>query len=94
VKGLSMKRGTVVVATLIAAPSLTKNEDKKLDPDMAQTKMGNLWNFGMKAHIGVDVDRRLVHAVECTTAKVGGGHHDDGSLYAPPGNAYPGRLWI
>ena len=65
-----MKRGTVVDATLIAAPSSTKNEDKKRDPEMTQTKKGNQWHFGMKAHIGVDAESGLVHTVECTTAKV------------------------
>ena len=59
-KGLSMKRGTVVDATLIAAPSSTKNEDKK----------GNQWLFGMEAHIGVDADSGLIHTVECARAKV------------------------
>jgi Transposase and inactivated derivatives, IS5 family len=62
--------GTVVDATLIAAPSSTKNEDKKRDPEMTQTKKGNQWHFGMKAHIGVDAESGLVHTVECTTAKV------------------------
>jgi IS5 family transposase len=69
-KGLSMKRGTVVDATLIAAASSTKNKDKKRDPDMTQTKKGEQWYFGMKAHIGVDAQSGLVHTVECTTAKV------------------------
>ncbi len=69
-KGLSMKRGTVADAMLIAAPSSTKNEDKKRDPEMTQTKKGNQWYFGMKAHIGVDADSGLIHTVECTTAKV------------------------
>jgi IS5 family transposase len=69
-KGLSMKRGTVVDATLIAAPSSTKNEDKKRDPEMTQTKKGNQWHFGMKAHIGVDAESGLIHTVACTTAKV------------------------
>ncbi len=69
-KGLSMKRGTVVDTTLIAAPSSTKNEDNKRDPEMTQTKKGKQWHCGMKAHIGVDADSGLVHTVECTTAKV------------------------
>lgn len=69
-KGLSMKRGTVVDATLIAAPSSTKNGDKKRDPEMTQTKKGNQWHFGMKAHIGVDAESGLIHTVACTTAKV------------------------
>ena len=69
-KGLSMKRGSVVDATLISAPSSTKNQDKKRDPEMSQTKKGNQWYFGMKAHIGVDVESGLIYTVECTTAKV------------------------
>ena len=69
-KGLSMKRGTVVDATLIAAPSSTKNQDKQRDPEMTQTEKGNQWHFGMKAHIGVDANSGLIHTVECTTAKV------------------------
>ncbi len=69
-KGLSMKRGSVVDATLIAAPSSTKNRDKQRDPEMSQTRKGNQWYFGMKAHIGVDAESGLIHTVECTTAKV------------------------
>ncbi len=69
-KGLTMKRGTVVDATLIAAPSSTKNQDKQRDPEMTQTKKGNQWHFGMKAHIGVNSESGLIHTVECTTAKV------------------------
>ena len=69
-KGLSMKCGSVVDATLIAAPSSTKNQDKQRDPEMSQTKKGNQWYFGMKAHIGVDAESGLIHTVECTTAKV------------------------
>ena len=69
-KGLSMKRGSVVDATLIAAPSSTKDQDKKRDPETSQIKKGNQWHFGMKAHIGVDAQSGLIHTVECTTAKV------------------------
>lgn len=69
-KGLTMKRGSVVDATLMAAPSSTKNRDKQRDPEMSQTKKGNQWYLGMKAHIGVDAESGLVHSVECTTAKV------------------------
>ena len=55
-QGLLMRSGTIVDATIIAAPSSTKNEGKTRDPDMHQTKKGNEWHFGMKAHIGVDAD--------------------------------------
>jgi IS5 family transposase len=69
-KGLMMKKGTVVDATLIAAPSSTKNADGARDPEMHQTKKGNQWYFGMKAHIGVDADSGLVHKVIGTSANV------------------------
>ena len=55
-KGLMLKVGTVVDATLIAAPSFTKNSSGERDPEMHQTKKGNQWHFGMKAHIGVDAN--------------------------------------
>ena len=55
-QGLLLKAGTAVDATLIAAPSSTKNKDKKRDPEMHSSQKGNEWHFGMKAHIGVDAD--------------------------------------
>jgi len=69
-KGLLLKQGTVVDATLIAAPSSTKNSSGERDPEMHQTKKGNQWHFGMKAHIGVDADSGLVHTVVGTAANV------------------------
>ncbi len=69
-KGLLLKSGTVVDATLIAAPSSTKNSLGERDPEMHQTKKGNQWHFGMKAHIGVDADSGLVHTVVGTAANV------------------------
>jgi transposase, IS5 family len=69
-KGLMMKKGTVVDATLIAAPSSTKNAEGERDPEMKQAKKGNQWYFGMKAHIGVDADSGLVHSVVGTAASV------------------------
>ena len=67
-KGLLLKRGSIVDATIIAAPSSTKNAEGKRDPDMHQTKKGEQWYFGMKAHIGVDADSGLVHTVTTTAA--------------------------
>jgi IS5 family transposase len=67
-KGLLLKQGTVVDATLIAAPSSTKNSTGTRDPEMHQTKKGNQWHHGMKAHIGVDADQGLVHSVATTAA--------------------------
>lgn len=69
-KGLMLQSGTVVDATIIAAPSSTKNSTGKRDPEMHQTKKGNQWHHGMKAHIGADADSGLVHAVVGTAANV------------------------
>ena len=69
-KGLLLKSGTVVDATLIAAPSSTKNSTGKRDPEMHQTKKGNQWHHGMKGHIGVDAESGLVHSVKGTAANV------------------------
>jgi IS5 family transposase len=69
-RGLMLKAGTVVDATLIAAPSSTKNSTGQRDPEMHQVKKGNQWHFGMKAHIGVDADSGLVHTVIGTPANV------------------------
>ena len=70
-KKLLLRTGTIVDATLIAAPSSTKNSTSSRDPEMHQTKKGNQWYFGMKAHIGVDADSGLVHTVRGTAANVG-----------------------
>jgi IS5 family transposase len=69
-KGLMLKAGTVVDATLIAAPSSTKNASGERDPEMKQSKKGNQWFFGMKAHIGVDAESGLVHTVRGTAGSV------------------------
>src|SRR5258706_10766045 len=67
-RGLLMRQGTIVDATIIAAPPSTKNKSKSRDPEMHQTKKGNQWHFGMKAHIGVDVASGVVHTVTGTAA--------------------------
>lgn len=67
-KGLQLKEGTIVDATIIAAPTSTKNADGKRDPDMHQTKKGNEWHFGMKVHIGVDESLGLIHSIATTPA--------------------------
>ena len=69
-KGLILKKGTIVDSTIIAVASSTKNRDKERDPDAHQTKKGNTWHFGYKAHIGVDKDSGLVHHVEVTAVNV------------------------
>ena len=69
-KGLLLREGTVVDATIIAAPSSTKNQSEGRDPEMHQTKKGNEWHFGMKAHIGADAQSGLVHTLVTTAANV------------------------
>jgi IS5 family transposase len=69
-KGLMLRSGTVVDATLISAPSSTKNASGERDPEMHQSKKGQQWFFGMKAHIGVDADSGLVHTVRGTSGHV------------------------
>ena len=67
-RGLKLSQGTIVDATILGAPSSTKSRDKARDPEMRQTKKGNQWYFGMKAHIGVDERTGLVHSVATTAA--------------------------
>ena len=69
-RGLLLRAGTLVDATLIAAPSSTKNQQRQRDPERHQTRKGNQWYFGMKAHIGADRDSKLVHTVVVTAANV------------------------
>ena len=67
-RGLRLSKGTIVDATIIAAPSSTKNAEGQRDPEMHQTKKGNEWHFGMKAHIGVDSQTKVIHSVVVTPA--------------------------
>jgi transposase, IS5 family len=91
-QGLMLKAGTVVDATLISAPSSTKNESGERDPEMKQSKKGNQWHFGMKAHIGVDAESGLVHTVIGTSGNVndvvpanGLLHGDEDTVFADSG---------
>ena len=69
-KGIGLRSGTLVDATIIDAPSTTKNKAGARDPEMLSTKKGNDWYFGMKAHIGVDADRGVTHSRETSTARL------------------------
>jgi IS5 family transposase len=69
-KGLLLREGTIVDATIINAPSSTKNQEQSRDQEMKQTKKGNQWYFGMKAHVGTDTGKGLVHSVVVTNAAV------------------------
>lgn len=91
-KAITLRSGTLVDATIIDAPSSTKNKAGARDPEMSSTKKGNDWYFGMKAHIGVDVDSGTVHSLEATTAKVHDSrvwdellHGDEASVWADKG---------
>lgn len=75
-QGLKVSRGTIVDATIINAPSSTKNAAGERDPEMCQTKKGNQWYFGMKAHLGMDSKLKLIHSVAATAANV----HDSQAL--------------
>lgn len=74
--GMKVNTGTMVDATIINAPSSTKNKDKARDPEMHQTRKGNQWYFGMKMHIGADSQSKLIHSVVVTAANV----HDKHAL--------------
>lgn len=69
-KGITLRSGTLVDATIIDAPSSTKNKAGTRDPEMSSTKKGNTWYFGMKAHVGVDAESGVTHTLETSTAKV------------------------
>jgi IS5 family transposase len=91
-KGITLRSGTLVDATNIDAPPSTKNKAGARDPEMSSTKKGNAWYFGMKAHVGVDVDSGIVHSFEATTAKVHDSrvwdellHGDETSVWADKG---------
>lgn len=86
--GLKVTTGTIVDATIISAPSSTKNRDRQRDPEMHQTAKGNQWYFGMKAHLGVDSKTKLIHTILASAANV----HDREALpYLLHGNET--RVW-
>jgi len=93
-RGLLMRQGTIVDATIIAAPPSTENKQKSGDPEMPQTKKGNQWHFGMKAHVGVDVASGLVHTVKGTAANEADitrtaalSHGEEEAVFGDAGNA-------
>ena len=108
-KGITLRSGTLVDATIIDAPSSTKNKAGARDPEMSSTKKGNDWYFGMKAHVGVDVDSGVVHSLDTSTAKLHDSqvwddllHGEETSVWADKGYvsaereaafAGPGKVW-
>jgi transposase, IS5 family len=69
-KRVRITRGTIVDATILHAPSSTKNREQQRDPEMHQTKKGDAWYFGMKAHVGVDSKTKIIHTAVATAANV------------------------
>jgi IS5 family transposase len=97
-KGIALHSGTLEDATIIDAPSSTKNKAGARDPEMSSTKKGNDWYFGMKAHVGVDADGGIVHSLQTTTAKVHDSqvwdellHGKETSVWADRGYVHAGR---
>lgn len=87
-RGLKLSKGTIVDATIIAAPSSTKNEAGERDPEMHQVKKGNQWHFGMKAHLGVDSQTKLIHSVVATPANTADCKVMDQLLHGEEGRVY------
>ncbi len=92
--GLLLRQGTIVDATIIHAPPSTKNKAKARDPEMHQTKKGNQWYFGMKAHIGVDAEGGMVHTVTTTAANVADVMEVDKLLHGKEKAAYADAGYI
>src|SRR5487761_1521845 len=69
-KGIAVTKGTIVDATILPASSSTKNHARRLDPEMASTKKGSQWYYGMKGHVGVDAETKVIHSVVVTAANV------------------------
>ena len=98
-QGIKVAKGTIVDATIINAPSSTKNASGKRDPDMHQAKKGNQWYFGMKAHVGVDSKTKVIHSVIATSANVADSTVLPGLLHGEEtrvwgDGAYPGQTEV
>jgi len=92
-KGLLLREGTIVDATIINAPSSTKNEMRTRDPEMKQTKKGNQWYFGMKAHVGTDTRRGLAHSIVVTNAAVHDSQVMEGLLHGEERAVYGDKAY-
>ena len=93
-EGITLRSGTLVDATIIDAPSSTKNKAGTRDPEMTSTKKGNAWYFGMKAHVGVDACSGTVHSLEATTAKVHDSRVWDGLLHGDETSVWADKGYI
>jgi len=93
-KGIGFRAGTLVDATIIPAPSSTKNKARARDPDMSSTKKGNTWHFGMKAHVGVDSITGVVHSLEATTARLHDGQVWDELLHGNETSVWADKAYV
>lgn len=92
-KGILLKRGTITDATIIHAPSSTKNRDRARDPEMSSTKKSNTWHFGMKAHVGACSRSGLVHTLETSTASVHDSQKGDELLHGEEKERYGDKAY-
>ena len=92
-KGLLLQKGTIVDATMINAPSSTKNASGERDPEMHQTKKGEQWYFGMKLHVGVDMDSKVIHSIDVTSAEVYDGNCIANLLHGEERAVYGDQLY-
>jgi hypothetical protein len=93
-QGITLCSGTLVDATIIDAPSSTKNEARARDPEMSSTKKGNDWFFGMKTHVGVDAQSGIVHSLETTTAKTHDSQVWDDLLYGKETSVWADKGYV
>jgi IS5 family transposase len=93
-KGITLRSGTLVDATIIDAPSSTKNKAGSRDPEMSSTKKGNTWYFGMKAHVGVDAESGVTHSLETSTAKVHDSRIWDELLHGKEGSVWADKGYV
>jgi IS5 family transposase len=93
-RGFKLSAGTIVDATLIAAPTSTKNASGQRDPEMGTTKKGNQWHFGMKAHVGVDAKSKLIHSVVATPGNVPDGKVIKQLLHGRERNVWGDKAYV
>lgn len=92
-KGLLLQKGTIMDATIINAPSSTKNASGERDPEMHQAKKGEQWYFGMKLHVGVDADSKVIHSIDVTSAEVYDGNCIANLLHGEERAVYGDQLY-
>lgn len=92
--GITVRRGTIVDATVIHAPTSTKNREQARDPEMGSTKKGNQWHFGAKLHVGVDSQSKVIHSLSMTSASVHDSQVLPQLLHGKEGRVYGDRAYV